>query len=525
MPTIEINDLADVGLVKDQEGYMLAPEAWTSMQNMRVHAEGVERVGGQAQVFGTPGVAPHFAIPIQSSTQTYWLYTSLTKAYVYDGSSHTNITRQTASVDVDYNATATREWNGTLLGGVPILNNGVDDPQYWSALNPSTKLAVLPNWPANTKARVLRAFGPTLFALGMTESGTVLPHKVLWSHPADPGTVPSSWDVTDETKDTGETDLPDVNAGIILDGLPLRGNFFIYKEGSTWIARFVGGQFIYDFDTFLETSGILAPRCVTITADGTRHVVASQDDLIVHNGVSSESILTDRYKRYLANNIDLNNYVNSFIFTNPFYDEVVFCYPESGFTNPNRALIWNYRRGEKGALTEADVNYRNATTGVIETAADATWASVSGTWAAYTGPWSQASRRQVVLCGTDATKFYQLDSGSTRDGTNFTGLLQREALGVEGRTRKGEWIVNFESHKVVTRVWIKASGGPISVRVGFQEEVPGSISWSDAKLFDPETQKWVDVVGSGKAVSLEFSAAAPFRLRGYKLEGRVASRF
>ena len=71
-------------------------------------------------------------------------------------------------------------------------------------------------------------------------------------------------------------------------------------------------------------------------------------------------------RRYLFNQISTANYRNCFMFTNPFKDEVWFCYPENGFTNPNKALIWNYREGEKGAITEADVNFRNAAAGTIE---------------------------------------------------------------------------------------------------------------------------------------------------------------
>src|SRR5512139_1645358 len=374
MPEIEIADLGSVGLIRDQEGNILPPEAWTYARNVRAVPDGIERLGGQTSIFGTPSDAPHFAIPISSTSAVFWLYVSLTKAFVYDGAVHSEITRLAGN----YNASDSRQWNGCLLGGVPILNNGIDDPQWWSALNAGTKLDKLPNWPANMKAKVIRAFSNSLLALNVTDGGTNYPHMIQWSHPADPGSVPITWDHTDPTKDAGRIELPDVNAGIIMDGLPLRGNFYIYKEGSIWRMRFIGGQFLFDFDTFLESAGILAPRCVTITADGGQHVVATQDDIITHNGNAYDSVLTSRYKRYLFNNMDPVNYVNSFIFTNPVRDEVVFCYPEPGFVNPNRAIIWNYRIGQRGAITEADVNYRFAQMGPIEPDSGETWATGTG---------------------------------------------------------------------------------------------------------------------------------------------------
>src|SRR6478735_4718714 len=112
---VDINDLATVGQVNDRPPYMLPPEAWTLAENIRYTKDGVEVLAGWASVFGTPGVAPHFAMPVKSTSQTYWLYTSLTKGYVYDGSTHTNITRQTAGVDVNYTANDTANWNGVVF--------------------------------------------------------------------------------------------------------------------------------------------------------------------------------------------------------------------------------------------------------------------------------------------------------------------------------------------------------------------------------------------------------------------------
>src|SRR5687767_14481194 len=125
MPEVDINDIAKIGAVADTPAYMLPPEAWTQALNMRVVDDGLESLPGWEQIFGTPSVVPHFGTSVTTASATFILYTSLTKAYGYDGTSHTNITRQSAGVDVDYTASDTTQWNGTLLGSVPILNNGV----------------------------------------------------------------------------------------------------------------------------------------------------------------------------------------------------------------------------------------------------------------------------------------------------------------------------------------------------------------------------------------------------------------
>ena len=74
----------------------------------------------------------------------------------------------------------------------------------------------------------------------------------------------------------------------------------------------------------------------------------------------------------------------------------------SGNTQPNKALIWNYRAGQVGACTEADgITFRNAATGAVEGATDETWAADVETWADDITQWSSVERRKVVVCGTE----------------------------------------------------------------------------------------------------------------------------
>lgn len=518
---IDINDLASIGVVQDQPPYQVPPEAWTTVLNMVVEDASWARAKGWASIFGTPTVAPHFALPVRSPSQSLWLYTSLTKAYVWDGSSHTNVTRQSAGVDVNYTVSETRDWNGTLFAGIPILNNGADVPQYWAALSPATKLANLTNWPGTHRAKLIRALGPFLVALNVTEGSTVYQHLVRWSQSVTaPGTLPASWDVTDQAIDANQYDLPDVDAGGIVEALRLGSRLFIYKESSTWHMRFVGGRPVHAFDTYSEKSGILAPRCVALTGDGKRHVVATQDDIIIHDGVGEpKSIVDARMRRTVFNAIDTTNFLNCFMFTDAENNNVHFCYPESGQTNPNRSLVYNYKRE---ALSEGDgVTYRNAAAGRVEAATGETWATASGTWETDFDPWSRQDRRKVVLCGTDATKFYQLNSGLTRDGVSYASTLQRIGLSVLGKKRNGEWIVDHQIIKFIDRVWpkLRTTSGSIRCRVGHQEVVDGPVTWGDYQDFTPSSQVTVDISQSGRATAIEFSTteSKDWKADGYKI--------
>jgi len=520
---IDFGPLGTLGVIRDRPGYVLPPEAWTSGHNMRI-VDGVpQRIKGRSQVWGTPGVAPHFLLHISTEAAPWWLYTSLTKGYVYDGTTHTDITRTSGG---NYTAAATRDWNATILGGIPILNNGADIPQFWASYSTGTKLANLPNWPSGLRAKVVRAFGPQLIAFNCTKSGTSYPHLVKYSHTAVPGSLPSSWDEADPSLDTGENDLPDVDSGVIVDAQMLRGNMYVFKESSVWRMRYIGGRYVYAFDTYLETVGLLAPRCVVNLGRSGRQVFLTQDDLVIHNGSSQEGLLDSRWRKALFNDIDVANFRNTYLFENPTYSEVWICYPSSGATNPDRALIWNYQSGA-GAFTTTDINFRNVAIGINENAEDGDWESAEDEWEADEVEWGSSERRRVIACNTDSTKFLMLDSGTTNDGSVYMATLEREALTLIGKTRTGQIKVDFKKQKTVRRVWITATGGPFNVRVGAADTPDGSVTWLPSQSFDPTTQLYVDAVIAGKSISIEFSSTASveWALEGYKLEFTVNGNF
>lgn len=523
MAEVEINDLGSIGVITDQRPYMIPPEAWTTGLNVRVTDTDITKMAGWAQTFGTPPVPPHFLMSVKTVVESFWLYTSLDKAYVWDGSTHTDVTR---TVGGDYGTTETRQWNGTLLGGIPIINNGVDVPQFWSPSVVGTPLADLTNWPANLRAKVVRAFGPFLMAIGISKSGTAMPHMVKWSHPADPGSVPITWDETDGSHDAGEVDFPDSKAGLLVDMLPLGETMYIYKDASVRKCRYVGGREIFDFgqSAWLTDTGILAPRCVCVTGDGTRQVWASQDDILWHDGQKVRSLLTGRRRRELFNRLDTVHYNNSFMFVNPFMGEVWFCYVSTGSEHPNRALVFNYLNGgDTWPITDADgITFRNADVGSIANSTPEIWDSGTDIWDTDTGPWETLIRRRVILAAPAVAggvgKFYDLDNGPTRDGAPFSATLQRLGLAVLGKKRNGDWIVDFDRWKMWDTIWPRITGqGSVRFRVGYQTLVDGAVKWGLSTQYTMATDIKVDTGPvSGRALAIELIATNPFRFSGYK---------
>ncbi len=137
---------APKGLVKDTNNTVLPPEFYSEASNIRFADSSAKKIKGHDQVFGTPTVAPYFVINWATGTNVFWYYAGTAKIYRQSGSStHTNFTRASGG-DYSTNLTTVGNWTGTIYNGLPILCNGVDDPQVLATTGASN-FSDLTNWP------------------------------------------------------------------------------------------------------------------------------------------------------------------------------------------------------------------------------------------------------------------------------------------------------------------------------------------------------------------------------------------
>ncbi len=519
MPLVPIDNVGSVGVVKDRPPHELPPEAWSDAGNVRFYDGKAVKFLGHAQVFGTPGIAPYFALGVPTQSVYLWLYAGLLKAYGFDGTTHTDITRASG----DYGMATSAPWTGGLLGGIPIINQPGDDPQMWNPPALATPLADLSNWPASTTARVMKPFRNHLVALDIRKASGNFGHMVKWSHPADPGTVPTSWDEADATVDAGEYELDDTYAGVLLDQLPLRSINVLYKEASTWGMQHIGGRFIFRFWQISGESGILSTHCVSLLGNGRQHFVATGDDVVVHDGQQLQSVAGRIWRRWLARNIDTTNYANSFTVTNSSQKEAWLCFPEVGATWPTKVFSWNWENGTTGVREIADVAL--IVPGVVdETPSTDTWdGGPAIDWQGDTEVWGERvynpQEQHLLMLDPVSTKFFQADSTEQLDGVDMAAFVERIGLAVAGRDRQGNPKVDPTVRKLVTEVWPRASGGPFFVRVGSHETPDAEVNWSAPQTFDPATDEKINVTAEGKYIGVRFEAlgARPWELHGYGL--------
>ena len=462
---IPITAPGEFGVVKDKPAHSLPVSAWSDAVNVRFNDGYAEKSLGYSSQLGTPSIAPYFLLSFQSTSLFYWIYAGLTSAYITEGTSHTDITRSSGA----YNATANESWTGGTLAGIPILCNGFDAPQMLFPASPSNALSELSNWPADTNAKVIKPFKNFLIALNMVEGGADYPYVVRWSTPADPGTVPTSWDYTDTTNDAGRVPLSEGGGGLV-DGGALRDAFIIYREFSTYSMRFIGGRFIFEFNQIFPSSGIFSKRCFA-EFEG-NHCVLTNDDLIMHNGVTQKSVLDSKYRDTLFSELNAaTNNKRTFLSANYAKNEIWVCYPTGSDEFPTKALVWNYRHDTIGFRTlpgSMDISFD-----VIDPQTTATWASDSDTWDSDTSKWDEKqynpAKRAMLMCDTANTKLYKMDDTNQNDGVSFTATLQRTELQLAG---------DFDTITHITRIYPKFTGsGAVTVYVGGQNVIGESVTW------------------------------------------------
>jgi hypothetical protein len=517
---IPLGDLGTLGIIKDRPGHELPPEAFTDGNNIRFLNRNVRRILGHTQVYGTPLAPPDWIFEVPAVGQDFWLYGTKTNAYAYDGTHH-DITRLGGSGI--YGTARQWDWNFTIIGGVPILNNAVDDPQYWPTLNSAVHLANLPNWPAATQAKEIQAFGQYLVAINIISAGVAFPHMVWWSAKTPPGTIPPTWNPADATHDAGQEELTDIQGGEGLTGVML-GNFLvIYKRTSTHVMRFIGGQDVMGFEMILSTSGALTHRTACAIDKGSKHFVVSQDDALEHQGyrLSAKSVLNEREREFLFNDIDSTNFVSAFSFDNAPQREAWFCYPSGGNTIPNKVLIYNY---QFNTIQFRDFDGLYADVGNVLGGTQNTWNQAAFPWNTDANPWGFPGRRGLIYSSPGKNKLYQLDSGLAFDTAAPVCFIERQGLAIIGRDQKGNPIVDYNSRKLLSRLWPKVQGTSIlSIKTGAQEQIGGAVTWQPAQNFNPATQKYLDFVANGRLLAYNISSSDnnSWELQGLDIEVSV----
>lgn len=520
---VPISNVGQFGVNQDIPAHRLPANAWTDARGVRFYDNAVWKASGQTAALGTPTVDPYYIYHHLGPSLVLWAYPGLLKVYATDGTTHSNITR---AVGGDYGGGANDIWQGTFLGGIEIFNNGIDIPQAWISPALGTPLIDLANWPAATTARILKSFKQYLVALDITTSGTHFPFLVKWSHVADPGSVPSSWDETDETLDAGENPLAETG-GHLKDGIILQDQFLIYKEDETWAMSFVGGRFIFQFRKRFNT-GVISQRAIVNRR--AKHYVATSEDIIVHDGFQQESILDDRMRRWYDGQADPDAADRQFMVFNEKENELWMCIPQAGFSHPNIALIVNLKDGTQ-TLRDLDEPTFITAAPFDPGAGQTTYDSQTQPFDATPGKFGQrtskpGARRLMGSHRITSKRFLLYDEGFNDEGSDFRGYVERSSMPLSGVGRDGAPLMDARSIKQVNELWPEISiqnGTTVDIHVGGQETLNDPISWQGPFTFTVGVDDKIDMDVVGRYLSFRFETTdqSQWKLDSYSVNVEI----
>jgi len=513
---------------RDVSAHELPPEMFSAAENVRYKDGALERFLGHRDIT-SPNDPPFWLLPVPHTSEYYWLYACEDTVYEWHASTHTELTPAGGLNTALYNY-----WTGGLLNGIPVINNTVDIPQMWTPVSPAQLLQDLTAWPSGWLCKSLRPFKAFLVAMNLTKSGVRFPHSLAWSHPADPGSIPASWDQSDATLDAGENTLSETG-GEIVDGRQLRDQFMVYKSDAVYAGFAVGGSKVLDFRRIGKEGSALTRNCIApFTFKGDKHAVFGINDCYIVDGVNVTPLLSGRVRDWLYKNIDADNLLNSFAATNPARGEVWFCFPETGETVPSKALVWNWTENKFGVRDLPAASHAAPGTITPPNVAD-TWDGDDDAWDGDETAWGEQSynpaQEKLMIAtpgiggegGGGAPSLFEADVLSTYDGNEYTATIERTGLTVVSKDYKGQLISDINARKQVNEVWPSfegEAGTVVQVQIGAQEERNDPIMWTAPMTFTIGVDKKVNPLVSGRIISIRFSSAGTrfWKLLGYELE-------
>lgn len=267
--------------------------------------------------------------------------------------------------------------------------------------------------------------------------------------------------------------------------------------------------------------GALSVDCATEYVAG-KHLVFSSNDILVHDGQNAQSILQDRDRDEVFSSIDRDQYRRSFVVRKLAKNEVWCCYPTTGSSWPNRAVIWNW---STNAISFRDLpDLTSVSVGLIpENASKFTWAE-NVTWEADAGSWDAKEfnpvEEQLLGVSYGNSLVYNMETTELFGANAFSAWLERTGLGVPFKQGQPP---DMSSIKFLRNVWPRITGTAgltVKVTVGAQMEVGGNIAWEQPQDYIiGETQK-IDCLVSGRLFAIRFSSdtALTWRLHGYELD-------
>ncbi len=489
------------GLARDVPSWEVGPNHFTGGDNFQCRLGFAERVSPFRVAYDPPNAAPHELVNVNVGGVNYWAYVGDDSQHVVEGATHSDVTFASGLQVAGFGFMHSLP----VLNGVVVHNNGLDAPMYWPGA-PASPFLALPDWPAGTTCKKMVAHKFHLFAMDMDEPGGVFQNKLKWSDAAEPGTIPDTWTPAADNE-AGDVELAD-SQGRVQTAATLRDSLLIYKRNSVYIADYVGGVSIYNFRPLFKNVGALTRRAVAVTERG--HIAVTDGDIVLIDGNNVQSISAARMRATMFAQLDQENFEELFAVYYRAKREVWICYPESGSTLCDRALVYNV---DNDAWSERDIpESRAAAVGVVnDSAPSEAWDDDTDTWDTDISLWNEqfiSSSERLMFALSTASEFQLADASET---SALDALVSKHDMTFDEPERL----------KFVRRVHVRAerSAGSLFVRIGQRMAPDASISWQTEQELTFGSQ-YINCSVLGRYISIEIRSAGsdPWKVTGADFE-------
>ena len=109
MALINIDNVGEVGIVKEKSSWNLPPNVWSDGNNVKTEEGSIKKCPGYSEVMATCPIAPFFITQITLGDPEFWVVGGLAAIYAYDN------TGSSTTLNGDINNSV------TTVNGLPAL--------------------------------------------------------------------------------------------------------------------------------------------------------------------------------------------------------------------------------------------------------------------------------------------------------------------------------------------------------------------------------------------------------------------
>jgi len=513
--------VAFTGINRDQIDGVVPGDSWTDGRNVMFIAGQTVRTPGEAKFAETGRLFPadvvHF---VDTGEQQWWIYASAQAPAgvgVTDGVTHHDITPVGWGPIVNTGLVLTIGDLNTL----PFINHPEIGPFYWDGIT-ANKMVKLPDWPATQTARVMRAHKNFLMAVSIDDGTTLLEGQVSWSSSADPATVPQFW-VPSPTNDAGDANFAKPG-GPLLDGLDVRDQFLVAKQGYMGILQYVGGAFVFEKRDVFPSVGLFATGA-WVEAGNLVFMLTGTGELVRHDMTTIDNLLYGLLQDYLKSQINYQYPSSVFMWRDDENGQVGCAYPVGTSKACTEGITVEVKSGRAGIRDLPRVF--GWSLGLVAILGQS-WDTDSQAWDQDSSTWNYSAsgyqpQRIVFAGGTQG----MIQQGGSNDQLAASGSLVPMTAYAE---RSGADFDEYESRKTISGAIPRVqgnSGNVLKLQFGGQESDNAAIELTPLLPYTIGVDDRIDFFLDGRLLSIKVQSdgGAPWRYAGIYPEVRKSGRW